>query len=224
MQHSSLLVILFAAACLGFKCIDVLPLQIYRTYPNYFIKHQTKLSKLWLSNKSILIQVFVFLSLMFVPWILFKTNLQFETNYFLLFFSWVLVVLFFIDLLTGLLPDLLTLPTLLLGFFLQLHPLYGTIGIEASLMGIFLGGGILYLSHLLFFLIKKKEGIGFGDIKLFAMVGAWAGYQPLPLIMVIASILFILFILLRRFASKKITPSFPFGPFIVLSTLAVFYL
>ena len=153
MQHSSLLVILFAAACFGFKCIDVLPLQIYRTYPNYFIKHQTKLSKLWLGNKNILIQVFVFLSLMFVPWILFKTSLQFETNYFLLFFAWVLIVLFFIDLLTGLLPDLLTLPTLLLGFFLQLHPSYGTIGIEASLTGIFLGGGILYLSHLLFFLI-----------------------------------------------------------------------
>ncbi len=223
MKSFYLLLILFSAACIGFKCIDVLPIQIYRTYPSYFISHQAKLSKLWLRNQHRYIQVLVFLSLIFIPWILLKTNLQFETNYFLIFFSWVLIVLFFVDLLTALLPDVLTLPVLLLGVFIQMHPSYRTVGISDALIGITLGGGVLYLSYLLFFLIKKEEGIGFGDIKLFAMIGAWVGYQSLPLIMMIASILFLMFILLRRIVSKKLQSSFPFGPFIALGTLIAFY-
>jgi prepilin signal peptidase PulO-like enzyme (type II secretory pathway) len=223
MKSFYLLMILFCAACIGFKCIAVLPIQIYRTYPAYFIKHQAKLSKLWLGSQHIYMQVLVFLCLMFIPWILFKTNLQFETNYFLLFFSWALIVLFFIDLLTALLPDVLTLSVLLLGVFIQMHPSYKTVGISDALVGIVLGGGVLYLGHLLFFLIKKKEGIGFGDIKLFAMIGAWVGYKSLPLIMMIASILFLIFILLRWIKTKKLPSSFPFGPFIALGTLIAFY-
>lgn len=134
----------------------------------------------------------------------------------LLGFTWVLVALFMIDAKTMLLPDILTYPLLWAGLLLNMN------GMFASLPDAVTGAAFGYLSlwsvfHL-FRLLTGKEGMGFGDFKLLAALGAWGGWQILPFV-IFASSMFgavfgIVWMLVKR--SNESLPM-PFGPWLAMA-------
>ncbi len=136
-------------------------------------------------------------------------------------FAAALVVIIFIDIQHQIIPDVISLPGIVLGFlFSFVNP---QISWTSSLLGILLGGGVLYLVALCYFLLRKIEGMGGGDIKLLAMLGAFLGWQSLLFIIFFSSftgsIIGILFLTLVK---KDHKTHIPFGPF--LSIAAFCYL
>lgn len=130
-----------------------------------------------------------------------------------LIFTWTLIALSGIDIDTQLLPDNLTLPLLWLGLLISLLPLFATTA--DAVIGAAAGYLVLWSIYHLFRLLTGKEGMGYGDFKLLAVLGAWLGWQMLPLIIFLSSVvgaaMGIMFILLRR--NRKDQP-FPFGPYL----------
>jgi leader peptidase (prepilin peptidase)/N-methyltransferase len=107
-------------------------------------------------------------------------------------------------------------PLLWLGLGLNLFGLY--VSLEASLIGAIAGYGILWLVYHLFRLTTGKEGMGFGDFKLMAMLGAWLGWQALPVIILLSSVVGAavgLGLVLVRHRDKDLP--IPFGPYIALA-------
>ncbi len=104
-----------------------------------------------------------------------------------LFFTWSLIALSFIDLDTQLLPDTITLPMLWAGLAFNLFGIHATLW--DAVVGAMCGYGILWGVYQAFRLLTGKEGMGFGDFKLLAMLGAWTGWQNLPLIILLSSVL-----------------------------------
>lgn len=133
-----------------------------------------------------------------------------------LIMTWVLIVLCFIDLRKQLLPDTITLPMLWLGLLFSLFSLYVTPYL--SILGAILGYIILWIAAWLYRIIRKKEGMGHGDLKMLAMLGAWFGPQMVINILIMA-IIFALIASLFLLSLKKITTQkpIPFGPFIAVS-------
>jgi leader peptidase (prepilin peptidase) / N-methyltransferase len=135
-----------------------------------------------------------------------------------LFFAWALVALTFIDFDTQLLPDDITLPLLWAGL------LVNAFGVVTDLRSAVLGaaGGYLLLwsVYWAFRLIAKKEGMGYGDFKLLAAIGAWTGWQVLPFALVISAglgaVLGSLFLWLSR---RGTDTRIPFGPYLALGGL-----
>ena len=133
--------------------------------------------------------------------------------------TWFLVTLAFIDLDHQLLPDSLTLPLLWLGLFLSLWgPHTGAAvpaDIRSSVIGAIVGYASLWSVYHLFRLLTGKEGMGYGDFKLFAALGAWLGWQMLlPTILfasVVGAVVGLAVIAMRR--HDRSTP-IPFGPFL----------
>lgn len=101
----------------------------------------------------------------------------------LLFVS-ALIVLFAIDLEHQILPNAITLPGIVVGFTFAL---VGPPGWRASLIGIVVGGGALYAVAAGYYLLRKEEGLGMGDVKMLAMIGAFLGWQHVLLTLVLAS-------------------------------------
>lgn len=130
-----------------------------------------------------------------------------------LFFTWTLIALTFIDYDTQLLPDDITLPLLWLGLLVNLGNLLTPL--SSAVIGAAAGYGSLWLVYQLFKLITGKEGMGFGDFKLLAALGAWLGWQQLPLIILLASFIGaavgIAFIV---FCGRDRRLPIPFGPFL----------
>lgn len=130
-----------------------------------------------------------------------------------LLLSWSLVALAMIDLETRLLPDLLTLPLLWLGLLVNLNGTF--VDLRSAVIGALSGYLILWLVYHVFKWLTRKEGMGYGDFKLTAMLGAWLGWTALPLIIVLSSLLGALvgigMILARR--HDRNVP-IPFGPFL----------
>lgn len=91
-----------------------------------------------------------------------------------------------IDLQTSLLPDDLTLPLLWGGLLVNLWG--GFVPLHDAVIGAVAGYGVLWSVYWLFRLLTGKEGMGYGDFKLLAAIGAWLGWQSLPLVMVAASL------------------------------------
>ena len=102
-----------------------------------------------------------------------------------LILSWSLIVLSFIDLDHHLLPDDITLPLLWLGLLVNIYSIF--VPLESAVIGAFLGYGILWLIYWIFKLVTGKEGMGFGDFKLLAALGAWLGWESIPTIILLAS-------------------------------------
>jgi len=102
-----------------------------------------------------------------------------------LLFGCALIVLFAIDLEHHLLPNAITLPGILIGFVFSLvtDP-----GWQASLIGIVCGGGLLYAIAEAYYRIRHEEGLGMGDVKMLAMIGAFIGWQLTLLTLVVASL------------------------------------
>lgn len=98
---------------------------------------------------------------------------------------WALVALAFIDLDTTLLPDSLTLPLLWLGLLFNLGGAFASL--PDAVVGAVAGYGVLWSVYWLFKLATGKEGMGYGDFKLLAALGAWLGWQMLPVALLLAS-------------------------------------
>jgi len=128
-------------------------------------------------------------------------------------FSWVLLVLSAIDLRTQLLPDSITLPLLWLGLLLNTGSLFTSL--TSAVLGATAGYILLWSFYHAFRLLTGKEGMGYGDFKLLATIGAWLGWEMLPLAIIIATVLGavvgILLIILR--GHGRHTP-LPFGPWL----------
>lgn len=130
--------------------------------------------------------------------------------------TWALIALSFIDFDKQLLPDSITLPMLWLGLLLSLFHLYTDA--HASIVGAVAGYLSLWSIYHLFRLLTGKEGMGYGDFKLFALFGAWLGWQSLPLIILLSSAVgaFIgLSLILFRGRDRNIP--IPFGPYLAIA-------
>ena len=136
----------------------------------------------------------------------------------LLLFAATLVTISFIDLDHRIIPDVLSLPGMVAGWAVSLFP-WSVYWLD-SLIGSLAGGGALYLVAVVYERITKREGMGGGDIKLLAMIGAWMGWRALPLTVLISSftgaVIGLVFIL---FAGKGYRFRIPFGPFLSLGAL-----
>ncbi len=130
--------------------------------------------------------------------------------------TWSLIALSFIDVDRQLLPDDITLPLLWGGLILNAYAIFTPL--LAAVTGAVSGYIFLWLVYRLFKLMTGKEGMGYGDFKLFAALGAWLGWQSLPLIILLSSLVgaiagisFILF-----FGHDRRLP-IPFGPFLCVA-------
>jgi leader peptidase (prepilin peptidase)/N-methyltransferase len=95
-----------------------------------------------------------------------------------------LIVLFAVDLEHQILPNVITLPGIAAGFALSLVAPPGPIG---SLLGIVIGGGVLYAIATGYYLLRREEGMGMGDVKMLAMIGAFLGWRATLVTLVLAS-------------------------------------
>lgn len=133
---------------------------------------------------------------------------------FALVFTWILLAATVIDLRTMLLPDDLTLPLLWLGLLAAVAGIGFASPVDA-ILGAILGYGVLWTVFQGFRLLTGKEGMGFGDFKLLAALGAWTGWQGLPLIVILSSavgaVVGITLILAR---GQDRTVPIPFGPYL----------
>ena len=130
--------------------------------------------------------------------------------------SWALIALALIDYDTQYLPDQITLPFLWLGLILNLSDTFTDI--ESSIIGAVAGYLSLWTVHHLFKLITKKEGMGYGDFKLLALLGAWMGWQFLPAIIIISSLVgSIIGISLIVFKKHQREIPIPFGPYLAIA-------
>jgi leader peptidase (prepilin peptidase)/N-methyltransferase len=99
---------------------------------------------------------------------------------------WTLIALAFIDLDTTLLPDSLTLPLVWLGLLFNLGGHFASL--PDAVIGAIAGYGVLWSVYWLFKLVTGKEGMGYGDFKLLGAIGAWLGWQLLPVTLLLSSV------------------------------------
>ena len=135
---------------------------------------------------------------------------------------WALIALTFIDLDTQLLPDSITLPLLWLGLAFSLESTYTDL--PSAVIGAMAGYLALWSVFWLFKLATGKEGMGYGDFKLLAALGAWLGWQMLPAIILLSSVVgalagILLIILARHGRNVPI----PFGPYLAAAGLIALF-
>lgn len=129
--------------------------------------------------------------------------------------TWLLVALAFIDLDTQLLPDNLTLPGLWLGLGVNLGGTFAPL--DAAVVGAIAGYGSLWLVYQGFRLATGKEGMGYGDFKLLAMLGAWLGWQGLPVVVLLSSVAgAVVGVGLIALRGHDRSVPIPFGPYLAL--------
>lgn len=141
-------------------------------------------------------------------------------GYFL--FTAALLVIIFIDIHLQIIPDVISLPGVIAGFlFSFVNP---TVHWLDSLIGIVAGGGVLYAVALAYYLWRKQEGMGGGDIKLLAMLGAFLGWQSLPFIIFASSVSGSIIGLLAMTVQRKGGQTrIPFGPFLSLAGICYLF-
>jgi len=134
-----------------------------------------------------------------------------------------LIIIIYIDLDHQIIPDIISLPGILIGF-LASFPLDPLTCLD-SIYGILLGGGLLFMIACGYYLITRKEGMGGGDIKLLAMIGAFLGWQGVFFTIFVASVTGTLVgCLLMLFARKDLKFALPFGPFLSIGAIAYLFL
>ena len=132
--------------------------------------------------------------------------------------TWTLITLTMIDIDHQLLPDDITLPLLWLGLSINLFNVFTDI--NSSVLGAIFGYGILWTVYISFKIVTGKEGMGHGDFKLLAALGAWFGWQSLPLIIILSSVVgAIIGISLIIFKSHDRNTQIPFGPYLAIAGL-----
>jgi leader peptidase (prepilin peptidase)/N-methyltransferase len=140
-------------------------------------------------------------------------------------FLWMLLALTFIDIDTQLLPDNLTLPLLWAGLLANILGAVPDVSLRDAVVGAIAGYLVLWVVYWLFKLIRGKEGMGYGDFKLLAALGAWLGWKSLPLIVLIASAVgAIVGIGLVVFKGRDHQIPLAFGPYLaVAGAIALFF-
>lgn len=141
-------------------------------------------------------------------------------------YAWILtfalISLTFIDFDTQLLPDDITLPLLWLGLLFNLN--YGFTDLKSAVIGAVAGYLILWTIYWLFKLVTGKEGMGYGDFKLLAAIGAWFGWQLLPAVILLSSVLgAVIGISLIVFTKRGREIPMPFGPFLAIGGIAALF-
>ena len=172
-------------------------------------------------KKKISVSYFIvelFTALLFVySYLSFGLSIEFVC--YIIFYS-SLVIIFFTDLKFYLILDKITLPISIIGLlitFLNYNPF--DVSIVSSVLGGIVGYSIIYIIRFLFFKIRKVEGMGLGDAKLFLMVGIWLGIKSIYLILASSAIVGAIVGLLIIFLYKKDKNfQIPYGCFIVIAS------
>ncbi len=137
-------------------------------------------------------------------------------------FLWTLLALTFIDFDTQLLPDDLTLPLLWGGLLANLFGLF--VSLREAVIGAVAGYLVLWSIYWLFKLIRGKEGMGYGDFKLLAALGAWLGWKALPLIVLGSSVVgAFIGISLVAFKGRDHNVPLAFGPYLAIAGMIVLF-
>jgi leader peptidase (prepilin peptidase)/N-methyltransferase len=145
-----------------------------------------------------------------------------HTSLFAFILVFALVTLTFIDFDTQLLPDDITLPLLWLGLLFNLNT--GFTDLKSAVIGAMLGYLILWSVYWLFKIVTGKEGMGYGDFKLLGAIGAWFGWQLLPAVILLSSVVgAVIGIGMIVFRGKSGGTAIPFGPFLALGGIAALF-
>ncbi len=139
---------------------------------------------------------------------------------FFIYFIYVaaLLVIIVIDLYHQIIPDVISLPGIVYGVLASF--LLPWLSWQSSVIGLLVGGGIFYLIALVYYLITKRQGMGGGDIKLLAMIGALQGWQALPFVIFCSSLLGSVIGIGAMVVQKKGGQTrIPYGPFLAVASL-----
>jgi len=139
-------------------------------------------------------------------------------------FVWFTIALAVIDHETGLLPDALTLPLIWIGLLVNLSNAF--VPIADAVIGAVAGYLSLWLIYWLYKLATGKEGMGYGDFKMNAAVGAFLGWKMLPLVILLSSVVGLVFGALQMFAARgrwEGSFRFHFGPYIAIAAVIALY-
>lgn len=138
-----------------------------------------------------------------------------------LIFTWILFVASVVDTDYKILPDQLTLMLLWLGLIVNCFSLFSPL--SSAVFGAVTGYLFLFITYHAYRLIAKKEGLGHGDFKLLAAIGAWLGVPAIPITLLIASLLACVVIGINiLFFNANHQKPFPFGPFLALAGWLIF--
>ena len=177
-----------------------------------FLKGRCSSCNVKISLQYPIIEMFTGLATAYVAWH-FGFSLQ---TLFAVFFTWALICLSVIDLEHSLLPDDITLPFMWLGLACNIFGVFTDI--NSSLIGAMLGYSILWIIFISFKTVTGKEGMGYGDFKLLALLGAWLGWQSLPLIILLSSIAAsVIGLAMIIFKGRDKAAAFPFGPYLAIA-------
>ena len=134
----------------------------------------------------------------------------------MLVMSWGLLAMSLIDAEHQILPDVLVLPLIWLGLIVNSFGLF--VSLHEALWGAIAGYSLLWSVFWLFKLVTGKDGMGYGDFKLLAMLGAWGGWQILPLTILLSSLVgAIIGLLTLRLRNAKTSTPIPFGPYLAIA-------
>lgn len=134
----------------------------------------------------------------------------------LLIFTWGALILALIDTRHHLLPDTIIYPMIWIGLISNNFNLFSTL--SDALWGVVCGYAVLWIVLSLYKIATKQDGVGHGDLKMLAMLGAWTGWQLLPLIILIASALGVAAVLAFKLINKHKSESpIPFGPYLAIA-------
>ena len=144
------------------------------------------------------------------------------TTLLLMILSLSLIIIFFIDLKHYIIPNEITFSMMALGFVKSFDPNLDSMfpNYVNSLIGGLFGYGIIWSIIYFYKQIRKKEGMGLGDAKLFAVVGFWFGWLAIPFVIFLSSVTALISVvpsLLKN--SKSMSSQIPFGPYIIIGTL-----
>ncbi len=133
-------------------------------------------------------------------------------------FIWFTIALAFIDQETGFLPDDLTVPLVWIGLIFNLKNIFASL--PDAVIGAAAGYLSLWLVYWVYKLLTRKEGMGYGDFKMNAAVGAFLGWKLLPLVILLSSIVGLVFGALQMFAARRRWDAgfrFHFGPYLAIA-------
>ena len=148
------------------------------------------------------------------------------TTLLLIILAIIFIIIFFIDLKHFIIPNSLTFPLMVLGFIKSFIPNLDEIfpNYIDSLIGGLFGYGIIWSIIFFYKQVRKKEGMGLGDAKLFAVIGFWFGWISIPFVIFLSSIIALLSVIPDLIKNlKKMTTQIPFGPYIIIGTLVYLF-
>ncbi len=136
------------------------------------------------------------------------------------------IIIFFIDLKHYIIPNVITFPLMALGFLKSFDPHLNPIfpNYINSLIGGVFGYGIIWSIIFFYKQVRKKEGMGLGDAKLFGVIGFWFGWLAIPFVIFLSSVIALISVvpaLMKN--SKKLSSQIPFGPYIIIGTIVYLF-